>query len=146
MTANLNASLNSQQKGAESNLIQPRNSKRNSTMKTQLITLFLITVSLVAGAQTTSVEQLQTTVNQMQKTITNLQQQVIDLKAAQATGSAMAIVPTTNGVVVFVPAGITNPQASQITWREVYRDYQEAAPRPNNTILDPQYKGFIPIP
>jgi hypothetical protein len=41
---------------------------------------------------------------------------------------------------------INNPQPAEVRWREVFRDYQDAAPRPSNKILDPKFRGYIPIP
>src|SRR4051794_18240532 len=85
----------------------------------------------------------------MQKTITNLQQQLQEIKRQQqsvAPGTATTTTtPSTNGIV-FVPPTINNPHPSEVRWREVLRDYQEAAPRPDNKTLDPEFKGFIPIP
>ena len=35
---------------------------------------------------------------------------------------------------------------STVTPRDTINDYQEGAPRPNDLTLDPNYRGFIPIP
>ena len=117
-------------------------------MKRKLISVLSLSVPLVAGAQNPSVDQLQTTVNDMQKTIINLQQQLQEVKRQQqavAAGPVATTTPSTNGIV-FVPPTINHPNPSEVRWREELRDYQEAAPRPNDKTLDPEFKGFIPIP
>src|SRR3954465_11703790 len=122
--------------------------KTNLKRKLKLIALFSMTIPLLARAQDSSVEKLQTTVSEMQKTISNLQQQITDLKrqpSAAVVTTTPPPPPSTNGVVFVVPT-INNPQPAEVRWREVFRDYQDAAPRPSNKILDPKFRGYIPIP
>jgi len=118
-------------------------------MKTKILVLLALTTALVARAQNPDLEQLQSTVKAMQQMITNLQQEVIELKKQQVTPPRAAAPPVTSpekGVEFIAPSIKAAPEASQIVPRDALNDQQEAAQRPDNLTLDPQYRGFIPIP
>ena len=106
--------------------------------------LMLLMSAAAASAADPTLDQLQSAVNSMQKTISDLQQQIADLKKQQG-----AIITTTNmlGSVEFILPRIEKaPEPSQVQPRENMKDYQEAAPRAGGVMLDPKFKGFIPIP
>ena len=118
-------------------------------MKTKILVLLSMTMTLVAGAQAPDLEQLQNTVKTLQQMVTNLQQEVISLKKQQAVSATAtnAVVAQERGAVEFVPQSIkTPPKASQVTPRNTINDYQEAAQRAYSLTLDPKYKGFISVP
>ncbi len=129
-------------------------------IKQRLLIALCATLTCVARAQTQtpSIEQLQAQLQAMQQMVTNMQQQINDLKKEQPQAkkeeqppslqSVAATLGITNkaGVHFVVPTITVAPQASQITLRETGKDYQQSAPRPDNVTLDPQYKGYIPIP
>ena len=124
-------------------------------IKQRLLIAVAATLAGVAGAraETPSLEQLQAQVQAMQQMVTNLQQQITDLKnqkpapPSQMESLAQGIGLTNKSVIAFIPPVIkTPPQASQITPHESLRDYQEGAQRPGNLTLDPEYRGFMPIP
>ena len=116
-------------------------------MKTRILAVLSMTIALVAGAQTQSLDQMQSTLKEMQKTITNLQQQIIELKKQQPAPPPATAQPTPGQGVEFIPPTIkVPPAASQVTPRDALNDQQEAAQRPGNLTLDPKYRGFIPIP
>lgn len=124
-------------------------------MKTKLRLLLLcatLSCAVRAQSQTPTVEQLQSQLQAMQQMVTNLQQQINDLKTQQQQPptqmqSMARAVGLTNAGVVFAPPNITiEPHVAQVTRHETFRDYQEGAPRPNDLTLEPEYRGFIPIP
>ena len=119
------------------------------TIQKKIMIALPLSATLVAGAQTADLNQLESQVKAMQETISNLQQQINDLKKQQATAPPPPTQPTSTerGVVQFVPPVIkTPPPASEVTHRDTMRDYQEGAQRPGSVTLDPEYRGFIPIP
>jgi hypothetical protein len=127
-------------------------------MKRKLLATIPLLIATAAGAQSPTIEQLQSTVDNMQKTIQDLQQQIIELKKQQqmAPPPAAAAPPTmvTNKSMTLTPETVTFSQnvtqvtgrPSEVTWRNTLNDQQEGAPRANDLTLDPQYRGFIPIP
>lgn len=116
-------------------------------MKTKILVAMLLTVAFVASAQNPELEQLQNTIRQMQQIITNLQIEVNELKKQRtAVPPPDQPVAPGQGVEFIVPTIKEPPRASQVPPRETIKDYQEAAPRPNDLTLDPEYRGFIPVP
>ena len=118
---------------------------------TKLVILVFIGALLVASgfsgrAQSSSeIEQLKSAMQQMQKTMAEMQQKISKLEREK---SAMAA-PGTNGaegVSFLPPSKPIIPHASAIANRDNMNDQQEAAPRLNDLTLDPQFRGFIPIP
>ena len=107
---------------------------------------------------------MQKTMEQMQHKITQLEQEnhqqkqkpaetaktarVTAAPSAPAEGPAAATVDANgNQLVTLTPSAVTIAgKASEVTQRPAFNDQQEAAPRPRDLTLDPQYRGFIPIP
>ncbi len=118
-------------------------------MKTKFFVTLSLMVPLLASAQSPSLDELQATMKAMQQVITNLQQEITDLKKQQTPPLPPAVpsvaVPA-KGVEFIPPTIKAPPEASQVTSRDALNDQQEAAQRPGNLTLDPQYRGFIPIP
>ena len=107
-------------------------------MKRQMV---LALVAVVAGiltlagapalyAQSTETDQLEATVKSLNLAVQELKLKVTDLEKQQAVMSAE------------LPMGPLSP----VFYRQAFVDNQEAAPRPDDLTLDPQYRGFIPIP
>ena len=124
-------------------------------MKTTFLIITALAVAFSANAQKPSLEDLESKVQSMQQVISDLQQQIAELKKQQGTPQTAAppiaqtnqLTDTNAAIVQFIPPTLkTPPQASEVTWRENFNDYQEAAQRPGNLTLDPKYRGFIPIP
>lgn len=98
-----------------------------------LMTAGILTLACVpelyaqAAAET---EQLKAAVQSLDQTVQELKQKVAELEKQKA------LVPTEQ------PAGRLSPVIN----RNTFIDNQEAAPRPDDLTLDPQYRGFIPIP
>jgi hypothetical protein len=106
-------------------------------------------------------QQLKAAVQQMQKTIDALNAKIADLERAKAA-PAMTPAPAapappaaTNRLEATsqsyqtmekIAEGQTVGQKSQVDYRGSMNDQQEAAARPKDYTLDPQYRGFIPIP
>jgi hypothetical protein len=84
----------------------------------------------------------------MQKSLEEMQKKLAELeqtKAAPATAAAPAASPA--GSVTFdVPAKPVVAKAAPVTDRDAMNNQQEAAPRLDDLVLDPKYKGFFPIP
>jgi len=127
-------------------------------MKAKILATIPLAIALTAGAQGPTLEQLQSTVTNMQQTIQELQQQIMELKKQQAAATPAPAAPppvlATNQTITVSPETVVFSQtvtqivgqASQVRWRDTFNDQQEQAQRPNDLTLDPQYRGFIPIP
>ena len=100
-----------------------------------LISLMIAGVLLLAGmpslfAQSAKTDQLKATVKLLDQSVQELKQKVADLEKQQ----------------VFLAAKIPTGNVSRVIYRHAFIDNQVAAPRPGDLTLDPQYRGFIPIP
>lgn len=64
-----------------------------------------------------------------------------------STASAGSAERNGNQVVTIAPSTVTiEGHPSEVKQRPAMNDQQEAAPRPNDLTLDPNYRGFVPIP
>jgi len=102
-------------------------------------------------------KQLKTQLEQMQKTIDAQNARIADLEKAKAGQPAATVTnaPAAPGTVAASPSVRTVEKAaageqighpSPVTYRGTLNDQQEAASRPKDFTLDPQYRGFIPVP
>ena len=110
---------------------------------------------------------LKSMVEQMQKTIDAQNTRISELekeKAARQQAQPAVVAPTTNATAAAripsaleknspsyqdlekVAAGGQIGTKSPVTFRDAMNDQQEAASRPKDYTLDPQYRGFIPVP
>ena len=87
-------------------------------------------------------QELKAMVQQMKQTIDAQNARIAELEKARAAPAASASQRTLDKVAAGQPVG----KASQIELRPSLNDQQEAASRPKDLTLDPQYKGFIPVP
>ncbi len=117
-----------------------------TTTKSLFAIVALIAVGVImAPAQSTDLDQLKATIQTMQKSMEEMQQKIADLEKEKGTAAA----PGTNaaGEVNFTtPAKPIAGHANPVADRDNMNDQQEAAPRLNDLTLDPQYRGFIPVP
>lgn len=68
-------------------------------------------------------------------------------RTSTTTTSTASVNANGDQVVTIAPSAVTiEGHASEIRQRSSMNDQQEAAPRPNDLTLDPQYRGFVPIP
>lgn len=109
------------------------------TINTRLLTAGILMLATcgawLAGApalyaQSAETEQLKAAVQSLDQTVQELKQKVADLEKPKE----------------FVPTAQPMGRLSPILNRNTLSDYQNAAPRPDDLTLDPQYRGFIPIP
>src|SRR5262249_27187507 len=100
-------------------------------------------------------KQLKQQLEQMQKTIDAQNARIADLEKAKGGQPATTNAPAAPGTVAGSPsvrtvekaaAGEQIGQKSPVKFRDTLNDQQEAATRPKDFTLDPQYHGFIPIP
>jgi hypothetical protein len=104
-------------------------------------------------------QQLKAAVQQMQKTIDGLNAKIADLeKAKAAPPPTVAPAPQTQPTNILVKTspsmqtlekiaeGKSVSERSQVEYRHTLNDPQEAAARPKDYTLDPEYRGFIPVP
>ncbi len=121
-----------------------------------------------AQAESSELRRLKTTVDQMGRTIEQLKAKIerMERDAARKDGKpasvAAPVTPPAPAPKVAAPGGTgagdepfrrehasdaaARGMASPIQDRDAFRDEQEAAPRPGNLPLDPEYRGFVPIP
>jgi hypothetical protein len=127
--------------------------KSKILLTTPLILVLAVAVCLPAWAQDSELDKLKAQMETMQKTMQEMQKKISDLEAEKAKSAATA--PTngpftttaTGEKVQFTPASkevVGHP--SQVISRDALNDQQTAAPRPNDLTLNPEYRGFIPIP
>jgi hypothetical protein len=104
-------------------------------------------------------QQLKAAVRQMQTTIDALNSKIADLEKAKAAPAQVPqSEPSASATNRFeatsrsyqtmekVAEGKPVGEKSQVENRGTLNDQQEAAPRPKDYTLDPQYRGFIPVP
>ena len=87
-----------------------------------------------AESQQEELNNLKKSVESMQKTIDEQNKKIEEIEKAQAKAPAAVVAPE-----------ITGP-ASPLTHRPALKDEQEPAPRPDGLTLEPEYRGFVPIP
>src|SRR5262245_26814163 len=142
-------------------LLHPETSRRALVVAAGIVAFVAPSVSAQTAEE---FQQLKATVLQMQKTIEGLNAKIAEMEkkaasavapALPATAAAPAILPATNAVTAASPSyqtieriasGQTVGSKSPVEYRGTLNDQQEAAPRPRDYTLDPQYRGFIPIP
>src|SRR5580765_7716447 len=125
----------------------------------------------VRGQSAEEFQQLKAMIEQMQKTIEAQNARIAELDKKQpapsesrpgsvpgqtvATSNPNALVTQTNQFLTSSPsfqvmqkilAGEPVAKKSPITFRDALNDQQEAATRPKDYTLDPEFRGFIPIP
>ena len=119
---------------------------KTTTMKSYSAIIALIAAGIItAPAQSTDLDQLKSTMQTMQKNMEEMQNKINELEAEKGAAAA----PGTNaaGEVTFTtPAKPVAGHANPVPDRDNMNDMQEAAPRLNDLTLDPQYRGFIPVP
>lgn len=113
-------------------------------MKSALsIALLLAAISTLPGGaqEPTDVEALRAKVEQLQKTVQDLQQRLSELEQEMDKEAPPA-------ATVQPPAAPAQKaqETSLVPDHNTVRDDQPAAPRPDNVPLDPELKGFVPIP
>jgi hypothetical protein len=135
--------------------------------KRSLLTLFVF-FAVLAPTRASEVDELKATVQAMQKSMEQMQARIAELEREnhkqkqQASASRAARVPAPatepatgstsavgsgDQVVTIAPTAVTiEGRASEIKDRPAMDDQQEPAPRPNDLTLDPEYRGFVPIP
>ncbi|MFI5181406.1 MAG: DcaP family trimeric outer membrane transporter [Thermoanaerobaculia bacterium] len=115
----------------------------------RLVLAILVTLlSAPAAAQETSeVERLRTAVEQLEKTVQELKARLSALEKEKAAAPVQqpqqqpAPAPTSPA-----PTPTPAPTAGLVPDYNTMGDQQPAAPRPDNVPLDPELKGFLPIP
>jgi len=125
--------------------------KCTTTIIAAVAAAFLLTGSITAFGQA-EVDDLKAKMKAMEKMMQEMQQKIADLEKQKAAPAPTATPPAP------VPPGeaakvTLQPQtreivghASPIQDRQTLNNQQEAAQRPNDLTLDPQYNGFIPVP
>jgi hypothetical protein len=124
-----------------------------------IIALIALTAVGAARAQapSTEVEQLKAAMQAMQKNMEEMQRKLAELEKAKAAApaapapamiEASAIPPGSSSVGIYfnTPVKPVVAHAAPVTDRENINNQQEAAPRLDDLVLDPQYRGFFPIP
>jgi hypothetical protein len=127
-----------------------------NTIPSRLILTSAIAVAVLATqtvrAQTAEeLNRLRLTVEQMQKTIDAQNARIANLENAGTNNVAVrpgAVVETSPSIKVIdeIAAGGHVGRQSQVPYEHNFDDKQEAASRPKDYTLDPDYHGFIPIP
>src|SRR3954454_24590305 len=128
----------------------------------------LTTITLITPARASELDDVKAAMKVMQENMAQMQKKIAQLEhEKQKPKSAAATATTTTSVapapvsdsgvngspgdvsdfVTIAPTAVTvRAHASEITPRDALNNQQEPAPRPNDLTLDPQYRGFIPIP
>lgn len=98
-------------------------------------------------------KKLQEMVEQMQKTIEGQNARIAELEKVKTPPPAEAVVPgvtATNSPPIQTMEKVVAREAvghqSPVTHRSSLNDQQAPAQRPGNLTLDPEYRGFIPVP
>jgi hypothetical protein len=107
-------------------------------------------IGSTACAQNTDVEQLKSAVQQLQKTVAEQNAKIAELEKAKGVSPAAPAADKDKSLAEIVketsqPGSMVGHQ-SPVHYRATLKDEQEAAPRPNDLIMDPKYRGYIPVP
>jgi hypothetical protein len=124
--------------------------KSNPIRSLLLVLAIVFTGNGVARAQTNELEQLKATMKAMEQTMEQMKAKIEELEKQNAARPA----PTTNATAASpsyraiekIAEGQSVGAQSPVTYRDSLNDHQEAAARPRDYTLDPQYRGFIPVP
>lgn len=146
----------------KSSMSKPNHSRRALAVAAVLVALAAPGIRAQTAEE---FQQLKSAVQQMQKTIEGLNAKIADLEKNQAAPPPAPVaapsvappvaVPATNAVIASsrsyqtmerIAAGQSIGEKSPVEYRDTLNDQQEAAPRPKDFTLDPQYRGFIPVP
>ena len=123
---------------------------KSNIMKTMSLVLALSAAGgLPAWAQDSELDKLKASMQQMQKNMEEMQKKIAELekeKAAATNKSAIEKTSPSFQALEKVAAGQDIGTASPVGQRPALNDQQEGAQRPNDSTLDPKYRGFIPIP
>jgi len=123
-----------------------------TTRGTRLAAALILACSLLmpwpASAADQEIEALKRQVEQLMNRVNELERERATAEPAAAPAAAPASVPeaeeepTAEAPVAQKPVG---GKASPVTARESFRDEQQAAPRPDDYMLDPKMQGFMRI-
>lgn len=125
-------------------------------MNNKLATHFLTALAFLASgavslrAQQSEIDQLKSRLQEMEQTLGQMKQRISELERQQAG----APVQPTNALarsrsirdLEEVAEGGSLGEQSPVPYQRNLNDQQEAAARPRDYTLDPQYQGFIPVP
>ena len=118
---------------------------KKNTLKSYSAIIALVAAGIIsAPAQSTDIDQLKAAMQTMQKNMEDMQKKIAQLEAEKAATAA----PGTNaaGITFAPPSKPLVPHTSPVADRQNMNDQQAAAPRLNDLTLDPEYRGFIPVP
>jgi hypothetical protein len=127
----------------------------NSTGRALALAAVALALALPAVQAQTEEQfnQLKALVEKLQLTIEAQNARIAELEKSRATNATPAYLPGITAetspslrTVEKVAAGQDVGQKSPVNYRDALNDQQEAASRPKDFTLDPQYRGFIPIP
>ena len=119
---------------------------KTTTMKSYSAIIALIAAGiLTAPAQSSELDQLKSNMQTMQKNMEAMQQKIAELEAEKGVTPAMGT-NAAGGVTFTTPPKPIIGHANPVPDRDNMNDMQEAAPRLNDLTLDPQYRGFVPVP
>ena len=124
-----------------------------------LILITVLTAAPLAIAQSTELDELKAAMKAMQKTIAEQNARIATLEkrpaapppkpaskgAATASDRSVAVAGM-NVPLAELPAAAMPKDRTPVRDADAFLDLQNAAPRVNNAPLDPELKGFIPIP
>jgi len=119
--------------------------KLKTTKSVLLIAALVAAGTVTAPAQSTDLDQLKAAMHTMQTNMEAMQQKINELEMEKGAAAA----PGTNaaeGVSFTTPPKPIIGNASPVADRGNLNDNQEEAQRLNDLTLDPQYRGFVPVP
>ena len=119
--------------------------KLKTTKSVLLIAALVAAGTVTAPAQSTDLDQLKAAMHTMQTNMEAMQQKINELEMEKGAAAA----PGTNaaeGVSFTTPPKPIIGHASPVADRGNLNDNQEEAQRLNDLTLDPQYRGFVPVP
>jgi hypothetical protein len=126
---------------------------KSKTLKTILPAALLVAGSIATPAQNAEVEELKAKMRLMEQTMQEMKQRLSELETKPSVPPATATPPSEKSGfaeaarVIFSPAATEIiGHASPVEDRGTLNNQQEAAPRPNDLTLDPQYRGYVPVP
>ncbi len=129
---------------------------KSIAIRTIVPAALLIAGGIESSAQSPEVQELKAKMRLMEQTMQEMKQRIAELENQKAalppaipSAAAATNAPTLGESirVLFQPtAAEVTGRASQVEDRGTLNNQQEGAQRPNDLTLDPQYRGYVPVP
>jgi len=132
--------------------MKDRRSMRRAVALLAVLALAAATSALGQQASPEQIEELKRALEKQEQSIRDLKARINELEGGEREEQAPVAAPAPVAKPGEAPSPAEEAEAkmygapSRVRYRNQFEDKQEAAARPGDYVLDPQFRGFIPIP